>query len=219
MEDSIRKADKVLVICDKKYCERANDRAGGVGTETRIITPEVYGSTKQDKFIPIALELKENGDYLLPDFMNSWLALAMIKEEDFESNYKQLERLIWQEPLLKPPVRGNKPVFDSRNADEVNLSKIRPLLNQLNEERVIWLLPRGFLHYTDITYQSHDSWAVVVYYYNYDGESIHGTHYHESYSRRWDDKIESQYSKLCPDDQQGFFFVGARILRNRHSGK
>ncbi|WP_254061202.1 toll/interleukin-1 receptor domain-containing protein [Bacillus velezensis] len=54
MEDSIRKADKVIVICDKTYCEKANNRVGGVGSETMILTPEIYEDTKQDKFIPIA---------------------------------------------------------------------------------------------------------------------------------------------------------------------
>ncbi|MFF0830185.1 SEFIR domain-containing protein [Brevibacillus sp. NPDC003359] len=196
MEESIREADRVLVICDKTYCYKANDRTGGVGTETRIITPEVYRSNKQDKFIPVALELNEHNEYLLPDFMNSRFALGMIKEEEFEPNYKQLERLIWQVPLLKPPVRGKKPDFESESETAITPIKTRPLLNKFDEERVIWLLPRGFLHYTDISYQSNNSWAVVVYYYNYDGECIHGTHYHDSYSRRWDNNIETQYSKL-----------------------
>ncbi|MEY2195729.1 SEFIR domain-containing protein [Neobacillus sp. BF23-41] len=48
MEESIKLADKVLVICDKTYCEKANGRLGGVGTETIIITPSVYKDIKQD---------------------------------------------------------------------------------------------------------------------------------------------------------------------------
>lgn len=35
--------DKVLIICDKGYKEKADDREGGVGTETQIITPTLYG--------------------------------------------------------------------------------------------------------------------------------------------------------------------------------
>ena len=34
--------NKVLIICDKGYKDKANDRAGGVGTETQIITPMIY---------------------------------------------------------------------------------------------------------------------------------------------------------------------------------
>lgn len=124
MEESIRVADKVLVICDKKYCDRANDRAGGVGTETRIITPEVYRSNEQDKFIPIALELNEYNEYLLPDFMKSRFALGMIKEEEFENNYKELESLIWEVPLIMPPVRGRRPNFlNNKESYKVNVNK------------------------------------------------------------------------------------------------
>jgi len=35
--------DRVLIICDMAYTEKANKREGGVGDETVIISPEVYG--------------------------------------------------------------------------------------------------------------------------------------------------------------------------------
>jgi hypothetical protein len=194
MEDSIRRSDKVLVICDKNYCLKANNREGGVGTETSIITPDIYGSIKQEKFIPIVLDKKSNGDFLLPDYFSSRFALGMLNVDEFESKYKELERLIWREPLLKPPVRGLKPNFTSNEIKVPNVQ--RPVFNENNKETVLWLLPRGFLYYTDITYQSYDSWAVVVSYYDYEGDWKHGTHYHESYSRTWERNIETQYTKL-----------------------
>ena len=33
---------KVAIICDEKYAAKADGRAGGVGTETQIISREVY---------------------------------------------------------------------------------------------------------------------------------------------------------------------------------
>ena len=42
---------KVLIICDKAYAQKANDRTGGVGDETVIISSEVYGNARQEKFI------------------------------------------------------------------------------------------------------------------------------------------------------------------------
>ncbi|KGA95646.1 membrane protein [Alkalihalobacillus alcalophilus ATCC 27647 = CGMCC 1.3604] len=194
MEESIKVADKVLVICDKTYCEKANGRHGGVGTETLIITPDVYKDTKQEKFIPISLE-EENGEYLLPDFFKSRFALSM-KLGDLDKSYKELERLIWEEPLLTPPPRGKKPDFKEEKKEDDTLVPEEPIFNDSDEERVIWLLPRGFLLYTDITFESHDSWAVVVSYYDYEGEWRHSTHYHESYSRSWDRNLEIQYKKL-----------------------
>ena len=47
---------KVLIICDKAYAQKANDRTGGVGDETVIISSEVYGNARQEKFIPIIAE-------------------------------------------------------------------------------------------------------------------------------------------------------------------
>src|SRR5262249_47626726 len=44
---------RVLMICDKKYTEKANSRTGGVGKESLIISAEVYRKTDQGKFIPI----------------------------------------------------------------------------------------------------------------------------------------------------------------------
>jgi len=48
--------DRVLIISDKMYAEKANSRRGGVGDETIIISPEIYGSVNQDKFIPVVFE-------------------------------------------------------------------------------------------------------------------------------------------------------------------
>lgn len=194
MEESIKVADKVLVICDKTYCEKANGRHGGVGTETIIITPDVYKDTKQEKFIPISLE-EDNGEYILPDFFKSRFALSM-KLGDLDKSYKELERLIWEEPLLTPPPRGKKPDFKAEKKEDDTIIPEEPIFNDFDEERVIWLLPRGFLLYTQITYESHDSWAVVVSYYDYEGEWRHSTHYHESYSRSWERNLEVQYRKL-----------------------
>ena len=55
-DDSI---DRVLILCDKIYTEKANSRKGGVGDETAIITPELYGKVAQDRFIPIIMERDE----------------------------------------------------------------------------------------------------------------------------------------------------------------
>lgn len=40
---------KVAVICDKEYVERANARKGGVGTESQIMSSELYGKVDQTK--------------------------------------------------------------------------------------------------------------------------------------------------------------------------
>ena len=48
--------DFVLIVCDKTYAEKANDRTGGVGDETVILSSELYGKFKQEKFLSLILE-------------------------------------------------------------------------------------------------------------------------------------------------------------------
>lgn len=81
----------------------------------------------------------------------------MINQSDFEKDYSQLERLIWQEPQLKPPVRGKKPNFESEK-EVKELVDTRQIFDVGHyDERVVWLLPRGFLLYRDITFNESSS--------------------------------------------------------------
>lgn len=50
---------KVLIVCDKKYTDKANTRTGGVGDETVIISSEIYNKVEQVKFIPVIVEHDE----------------------------------------------------------------------------------------------------------------------------------------------------------------
>ena len=79
--------DKVLIICNKSYKEKSDGRKGGVGDESAIITPQVYGNTKQEKFIPVVNEYDENGQPYLPNY----LATRMYADlTEFEKGYKEL---------------------------------------------------------------------------------------------------------------------------------
>ena len=60
---------KVLIVCDKIYSQKANNRTGGVGDETVIISSEVYGNMKQEKFIPVIAEKDENGQPYVPAYI------------------------------------------------------------------------------------------------------------------------------------------------------
>lgn len=196
--EEIEKSDKVLVICDKMYCEKADNRGGGVGTETLIITPYVYQNTNQDKFIPIALAKDSKGKFLLPTYLKSRLALDMTNPDNFENDYKELERLIWEEPQFKPPVRGPKPNFkDQEVTVTVDSRKKRPIIeSNTNEERVVWLLPRGFLLFDNITFIPSESWITRAHYYNYDGECQLGIHFHPSHKKTWDENLDSNLNRL-----------------------
>jgi hypothetical protein len=47
-----RSVSKVLILCDKEYRDRSNNRKGGVGVEAQIISPALYRTVSQSKFIP-----------------------------------------------------------------------------------------------------------------------------------------------------------------------
>lgn len=192
MEKSIVDSDKVVVVCDKLYSEKANGRLGGVGTESMILTPQLYESTEQTKIIPICVEKSEEGKYLLPTFFTNRFILPMTPDDNFEDSLVELARLIWEEPAKVPPLRGKKPDFSNLSSSQQS----RPIFRETDEETVIWLLPRGFLILTDLTFSKSASWSVTANYYDYNGNWQHGTHYHDSYERSWSDNIENQFRKL-----------------------
>ena len=63
--------EKVIVVCDKIYAEKADGRSGGVGTEAQIITPELYGRKSQDKFVAVIAESDSQGLPCLPTFLKA----------------------------------------------------------------------------------------------------------------------------------------------------
>lgn len=61
--------DYVLILCDPRYAERADAREGGVGTETLVISQEVFADARQTKFIPVIMERDEVGNPAVPIYM------------------------------------------------------------------------------------------------------------------------------------------------------
>ncbi|MHB8130818.1 MAG: toll/interleukin-1 receptor domain-containing protein [Mobilitalea sp.] len=122
--------DRVLVISDKTYTEKANNRSGGVGDETVIISPEIYGQIKQEKFIPIIFEVDEEGKAYCPSYIKSRIYIDLSTEDDrYEVEYEKLLRNIYEKPLYKKPALGKKPEWLEN--DTVDLSVIRDLIKQV----------------------------------------------------------------------------------------
>lgn len=103
--------DRVLIICDEGYKQKSDNREGGVGTETQIITPEIYSKTSQEKFIPIIAQKGEKFDSYMPNYLKSRIAIDLSSEEIFEDNYDKLLRLIAEIPLYKRPAKGQLPSY------------------------------------------------------------------------------------------------------------
>ena len=101
--------DKVLLICNKTYKEKADARTGGVGDETTIISQEVYSNNNQEKFIPIIFEKDDNDDAYVPTYVKSRIYIDLSNDDVYEDGYEQLVRNIYEEPLNKKPARGKRP--------------------------------------------------------------------------------------------------------------
>ena len=102
---------KVLIFSDAVYAKKADERKGGVGTESQIISAKIYEKVRQDKFIPIVLEFSEDGKPSLPVFLASRIFIDFSSSEKSYENYEQLLRVIFDKPLLKKPHIGTPPRF------------------------------------------------------------------------------------------------------------
>ena len=126
---------KVIVICDKAYAEKADERKGGVGTETQIISPAVYKEVSQEKFIPIVREWKVDGTPCLPTFMATRMYFNFSINEAFEESYDQLIRNLHDAPELKPPGVGKPPshIFSTTSSSIATSGKLLRLRDAIDK--------------------------------------------------------------------------------------
>jgi len=125
MEQMVNNKDikKVLLICNKKYAERANNRDGGVGTETQIISKEVYTNSEQEKFVAATLEKDEAGQPYLPTYYNPRIYIDFSEPDNYTESFEKLLRWIYDKPLYKRPPLGKKPSFlDEEDSISLNTS-------------------------------------------------------------------------------------------------
>jgi hypothetical protein len=101
----------VLVVCDKGYAEKADAKKAGVGTESQIISSEVYGKVDQSKFIPIACEFSEDREPFLPVFLKSRIWIDFSSPEAANQNWEQLVRLLHGKPAYQKPQVGRPPAY------------------------------------------------------------------------------------------------------------
>lgn len=103
--------DRVLIICDRAYKQKADERRGGVGTESQIVSKEVYESVVQEKFIPILSERDGDGAPCLPVFLQNRIYIDLSKEDAFLSEFDKLLRNIFGRPAISKPPLGPLPSF------------------------------------------------------------------------------------------------------------
>lgn len=126
---------KVLIILDEKYSKKAEIRAGGVGTETQIISPKIYVDVSQEKFIPIVSQIDENGSAFVPTYLYGRIYIDLSDQDKFEENYETLLRNIYQRPAFSKPKLGKAPsyLFEETPMTHKTSGIIRSFENQVSK--------------------------------------------------------------------------------------
>lgn len=116
MEKMVNDPDikKVLMVCDRIYVEKANGRLGGVGTETQIISPEIYNNADQTKFVAIFMELNEEGKPVLPTYYKSRKGFDFTTPDKYSDGFDKILRWVHDKPLHPRPSVGPIPAYLSQ---------------------------------------------------------------------------------------------------------
>jgi TIR domain len=116
MCNELQQADRVLLICNARYADRADGRHGGVGWETMLIQGDLYasmygtgpgGDAAVSKYIPIVVtpELEEGR----PDYLATKLAVHWPPGADEDARRQILLRELYG--MIEEPPIGPRPTF------------------------------------------------------------------------------------------------------------
>ncbi|WP_295230643.1 toll/interleukin-1 receptor domain-containing protein [uncultured Chryseobacterium sp.] len=110
VENNLERAHRVIIIFTPNYKLKADKRTGGVGYEYSIMNVELYNNmTKNEKFIPLLR--KGSMTESIPTFMQQFIHIDITNDENVENSYNDLVREIYNEPEIKIPDIGTKPVL------------------------------------------------------------------------------------------------------------
>ncbi len=113
MEQMVKNPEikKVAIVSDQIYAAKADGRAGGVGTETQIISKEVYDNQSQEKFVAVVSEKDDQGNPFLPIYYKSRIYIDLSESDKYVENFERLLRWVFDKPLYLKPALGKKLPF------------------------------------------------------------------------------------------------------------
>ncbi len=106
--------NKVMMVVDKSYADKADEREGGVGVEAQIISKKIFDNHDQEKFVAIALEKDTEGKLILPVYCQSRMCIDFSEhnnKENYDKSVKDLLRWIFSTPEHEKPPIGTRPNF------------------------------------------------------------------------------------------------------------
>ncbi|MEN5425936.1 TIR domain-containing protein [Stenotrophomonas pennii] len=101
----------VMMVSDAQYAAKADGREGGVGTETTIISREVYAAQNQSKFVVVLPPRDDVRQKYIPTYYGSKIFIDLGDEETKAQNYEAVLRWLYGRPLHVKPALGERPSF------------------------------------------------------------------------------------------------------------
>lgn len=128
---------KVAIFSDRIYAEKADGRNGGVGTETQILSREIYEGQNQDKFVVVVTEKDDEGKAYLPTYYKARIYIDLSQPDRYAENFEKLLRWIYNKPIDVKPKIGNKPSFldDHKDSSLGTTSAYKRALDSLRNDR------------------------------------------------------------------------------------
>jgi hypothetical protein len=123
MERSVVSAEFILLVCTPQYAEKANDREGGVGYESNIITSQIAERTDKKKFIPLLRT--GNWKSALPVWLKHIVGCNLTANPYSEQEYKRLLRSLHRQQEPAPAV-GPRPEFSQDEAPRESSEEALP---------------------------------------------------------------------------------------------
>ncbi|WP_343585525.1 toll/interleukin-1 receptor domain-containing protein [Flavobacterium sp.] len=136
MENSLEKADKVIIILTEEYKKRADSRTGGTGFEYSLISQGLYDlQSNNDKFIPVLRRGTKSTS--APIYISTKIYHSMLDDSKFENDAFTLSRIIYNKPEVIRPKQGAIPDFNNPDYDPIiaiasELTKKEKLNNEIN---------------------------------------------------------------------------------------
>ena len=126
--------NKVIIVCDTDYAQKADNRQKGVGAETQIITPKIYNSANQNKFIPVLAEKDDKENSSIPAYCKNLLHIDL-SDDEYESNFDNLLRAIYDQPVYSKPTLGKRPDFSGEKISPVSIISSSEVCNSLRHDK------------------------------------------------------------------------------------
>ncbi len=102
MAQSVRDSDRVLLICTENYVRKARERAGGVGYEQMLLTPQIMREVSTTKFVPVVRQASQ--PRVLPDEMAGRLYVDLSDGAEYQTTLQSLIRDLHNIAVPLPPL-------------------------------------------------------------------------------------------------------------------